>query len=89
MARRYATPIDRESAHEILERKISQAAEVRDQAPAAPAPRASAPRKAPKPQKGVIEEALDSRIAQNVGRQVARTVTQQIVRGIFGLLKSR
>ena len=58
-------------------------------APRAAAPRAAAPRKAPKPQKGVIEEALDSRIAQNMGRQVARTVTQQIVRGLFGLLKSR
>ena len=94
LARKYAAPVDRESAHEILARKIAEAAEVQDDAAAAPAPRATAPRatgarKAPRPQKGVIEEALDSRIAQNMGRQVARTVTQQIVRGIFGLLKGR
>jgi hypothetical protein len=32
---------------------------------------------------------MGSRIAQNVGRQVARTVTQQVMRGIFGMLKGK
>ena len=40
-------------------------------------------------QKGIVEEVLGSRIAQNVARQAARTVTQQVMRGLFGLLKSR
>jgi len=36
-----------------------------------------------------MEEVLGSRMAQNVARQATRTVTQSIVRGIFGMLKGR
>ena len=103
IARKYATPIDRESAHEILQRKIAEAETVQEPervsfgAPVTfreprnvepPRARRTTTSRARQP-KGVIEEALDSRLAQNVGRQVARTVTQQVVRGLFGLLKGR
>ena len=39
--------------------------------------------------KGIVEEVLGSRMAQNVARQATRTVTTQIVRGIFGMLRGR
>ena len=87
LARKYNTPIDRDSAHEILERKLAEAAKVPDAPAAAPAPRARAStRREPK---GVVEKALGSRMAQNVARQATRTVTQAVVRGLFGLLKGR
>jgi hypothetical protein len=35
----------------------------------------------------VVEEVLGSRMAQNVARQATRTFTQQVLRGIFGMLK--
>ena len=82
LAQKYSTPIDRESAHEILKRKIEESSE-----PATAAE--SRTRRAKKAPKGVVEEVLNSRMAQNVARQAARTVTQQVVRGIFGLLKGR
>jgi uncharacterized protein len=104
IAKKYSTPVDRESAHEILQRKIEEAEKVEEPQPVSFGPPVSfrEPRNVEPPRsrrtstarsrrepKGVIEEALDSRIAQNVGRQVARTVTQQVVRGLFGLLKGR
>ena len=36
-----------------------------------------------------MAEVFESRMAQNVARQATRTVTQSIVRGIFGMLKGR
>ena len=108
IARKYATPIDRESAHEILKRKLAEAAEVRDEAPAqAPPqrgewdpgpppyrdpqsrPRRTSTSRAPKKEKSVVDQIFNSRTAQNVARQATRTVTQQVIRGIFGLLKRR
>ncbi len=105
LATKYATPINRESAHEILQKKLEASAE-------APADdfgwkkdaddfewrkgqtgrgrgTTSTSRRAPKPEKSVVTEVLESRIAQNVARQATRTVTQSIVRGIFGMLKGR
>ncbi len=104
IASKYATALNRESAHEILQKKLEQsaaAAAAEETAPAqesddfawrkAPAPRrtAAAPRRAApaRQPKSVVEEVLESRIAQNVARQATRTVTQSIVRGIFGMLK--
>ena len=86
IASKYAHPIDRDSAHEILQRKIAASTE-----PVAPAATQQQTRgsRQPAQQKGVLEEVINSRIAQNVGRQVARTVTQQVVRGIFGMLRGK
>lgn len=75
VAPKYATAVDRESAHEMLQRKLEAAA-----APAAP-------------EKGMLEDVFNSPLAKTVIRtatsQAARTVTQQLVRGIFGMLKGR
>ncbi|MGZ7078603.1 MAG: helicase HerA-like domain-containing protein, partial [Thermoanaerobaculia bacterium] len=84
IASKYARAIDRESAHEILQRKIAQSVE---DVPPAPATRGTG--RAPAPQKGVLEEVLNSRMGKNVANQVARTVTQQVMRGIFGMLKGK
>jgi DNA helicase HerA-like ATPase len=97
LAPKYATALNRESAHEILQKKLEQSAaaaepsddfEWRKAAPAASRGRATSTR-APKQEKSVVEEVLGSRMAQNVARQATRTVTQSIVRGIFGMLKGR
>jgi DNA helicase HerA-like ATPase len=108
IAAKYATPINRESAHEILERKLAENVEEVHAAPAqgddfawrksgasAPAAddsewRTQAPaRRRPstvsrggRPQKSMTE-----RVIQAATTQATRTVTQQIVRGIFGMLK--
>ncbi|MBK5260796.1 MAG: DUF853 family protein [Thermoanaerobaculia bacterium] len=90
VAAKYSTPIDRESAHEILQRKLAESAGQEEPAPRATAHRQPASsRRAAKEPKGVVEEVLGSRMAQNVARQATRTITQQVVRGLFGLLKGR
>ena len=88
LAPKYSTAIDRESAHEILTKKINAAASVTAADEAAPQ-RAGARTATPKPEKSAFEEVMGSRMAQNVARQAARTVTQQVIRGIFGMLKGR
>jgi DNA helicase HerA-like ATPase len=80
IASKYSRTLDRESAHEILERKLAESAE-----PEAPPSR----RRSTKKEKGFIEEVLTSRTTQTAVRQVARTATSSIVRGLFGLLRGR
>ena len=97
IAPKYATPINRESAHEILKRKIEESATVEEPEPSrwqdeaddfewrksssrAPRRRTSSSR----PRTTALERTMN-----NVARQATRTVTQQIVRGIFGMLKGR
>lgn len=79
---RYETPVDRESAHEILKKKLDDAEqEVEVEEPARPS-RASTNRRR---QKTMTEKVLGSSVA----RQATRTVVQQVVRGIFGMLTKR
>ncbi|HYO79095.1 MAG TPA: helicase HerA-like domain-containing protein, partial [Thermoanaerobaculia bacterium] len=97
VATKYATPINRESAHEMLQKKLEQSAA------AEPEPRddfgwkqesddfewrnASKPasrKRASRPRQSAVE-----RTVQTVARQATRTVTQQVVRGIFGMLKGK
>lgn len=100
LASRYANAIDRESAHEILQRRMAEAAEVESkpvgfgraenvEPPRSRTVSTAGGRRSTREPKGVIGEVLESRMAQNMARQATRTVTQSIVRGIFGLLKSR
>jgi Bacterial protein of unknown function (DUF853). len=86
VASKYANPVDRESAHEILQKRLGApatagSATAGDAAPSAPAG------------KSVLDEVLGSPLAKSVIRtattQAARTVTQQVIRGIFGMLKGR
>lgn len=92
IATKYATTINRESAHEILQKKLEASAVVEPETGPTIEVRttSAAPRRtSARPPKTFIEEALGSRMAQNVARQATRTVTQSIVRGIFGMLKGR
>ncbi|HYI11449.1 MAG TPA: helicase HerA-like domain-containing protein [Thermoanaerobaculia bacterium] len=94
LATKYGTPINRESAHELLQKKLEASAaaeqEVSDDESDdfewrrnTPKRRSAAPR-ARAPRQSAIERTMN-----NVARQATRTVTQQIVRGIFGMLKGR
>ncbi|HSP15517.1 MAG TPA: helicase HerA-like domain-containing protein [Thermoanaerobaculia bacterium] len=73
LAPKYGNAIDRESAHEILARKITVAAQVPATAPT----------------KSTFEEIMGSGVVKAAATQAARSVTQQVVRGLFGLLKGR
>lgn len=81
-ATKYATVVDRESAHEILRRKLDSAAATEE--PEKERPR---PTKKPRKEKSVLEEVLSSRTAQTAARQATRSITQHVIRGLFGLLK--
>jgi len=103
VAKKYATPIDRESAHEILKRKLEEAAAVAPEEPRPSqdrsdrepwevpeqAPRRTTTTRRPRKEKSAVDQIFGSRMAQNVARQATRTVTQSIVRGLWGLLKGR
>jgi hypothetical protein len=82
LAPKYANAIDRESAHEILQRKIAGSAEAPEAVPA----RGGKPGAEPK---SAIAEVFSSPIVQTAARQAARSVTQQVVRGLFGLLRGK
>ncbi len=77
----YGTPVDRESAHEMLARRMEQAAEARTEA-AEEAKAAKAPRgRAAKSVAAVTVGALAGALGRTVGREV--------IRGMFGLLGAK
>jgi hypothetical protein len=92
IASKYRNAVDRESAREILQKRMAQAEaaapepEYKPLAPRAPAERRPAARKA-KEEKSVFAEVMGSRVAQTAARQAARTITSSVIRGIFGMLK--
>ncbi len=80
---RYAQAVDRDSAHEILVRKVEQGAEKAAQQPPPGPDRVSYPeqsrRRAPEQEKSVVTEVLESQAA----KQFMRTAAREIARGIF------
>jgi DNA helicase HerA-like ATPase len=87
LASKYANAIDRESAHEILQRKLADSSD--DPAPDS-APASSSRGAAKKPEeKGFLDEMMNSPMAKQVARQATRTILQQVSRGIFGMLRGR
>jgi DNA helicase HerA-like ATPase len=77
---KYAEPIDRESAHEVLAAKLEAGAakaesEAEAHKPAKPTP---APRRR-RAEKSVVEEVVGS----TAFRQVMRTAAREIIRGVF------
>ncbi len=79
---RYADRLDRESAAELLEARLAgddqKAEEVRER------PRPVPRRREPKP-----PEALADQVQDVLGSSMARQVTREVVRGIFGMLRRR
>jgi DNA helicase HerA-like ATPase len=88
---KYAEPIDRESARELLASRLEAGAAQAeaeksgrsDKTPAAPKPKAPAPRR--KPEKSMVEEVVTS----TTFRQVIRTAAREIVRGVLGTGRRR
>ena len=82
---RYAMPVDRESAMEILTAKLNDDREREEAAreAAKPAPRRE-PARRPK-----SDDDLLGGIGDLVNSRVAQQVTREVVRGLFGLLKRR
>ena len=78
VAQKYATPIDRESAQEILSKKLAAAAP-----PPGPVP-------GPEPRVPSRRRRGSSEIEKVVGaaaRQAARSITREVIRGVFGVLR--
>ncbi|MFN0188801.1 MAG: helicase HerA-like domain-containing protein, partial [Bacteroidia bacterium] len=74
MVKKYNQEVDRESAYEMLQQKISQTESEEE-----PKKKASPSKKE---EKSVVGEAIDS----TVGRQVARTLAREVTRGLLGVL---
>ena len=79
LARKYENVIDRDSAHEILQRKMAEVAQAEPE-PMPKASRANADSDFEKVAKSMVRAA---------GTTAARAITTQIVRGIFGMLKRK
>ena len=91
---KYAEALDRDSAHEMLARKLEAGAaaeaeeEARAKAEKAPADRVSYPKKsspAPQEQGSIVHDILTSPIAKDL----ARTAAREIFRGVFGTARRR
>jgi hypothetical protein len=77
----YGTPVDRESARELLARRLEQSAPA--QAPATPAP--------PTPRGGgsSTRAKLGAAVLGALGTTMARTVGRELVRGLMGMLGAK
>ncbi len=84
--KKYATPVDRESAYEILKARYdAKAAETAAEAPPPPGRgRGAATR--PADDAGVLGQVLNSSVGRSVIRTAAVAVTGTLVRGILGAL---
>ncbi len=80
---KYRTAIDRESAHEILKRKI-EAARVDEQEA-----RESIPTRTTAPRATRRRQSLGEKVAGNVARQATRTITTIVARELLGMLGIR
>jgi DNA helicase HerA-like ATPase len=74
LASKYNEVIDRESAFEILAKKLATANEEAEETPK--------PKKSAKPEKSTIEEISENTMV----RQVGRTVMKEVTRGLLGVL---
>jgi DNA helicase HerA-like ATPase len=83
IAAKYANAIDRESAHEILKKKL-EAPEPEPEPERAPrATRATKVRE----EKSIVEEVMTSRVMKNATNQAVRSLVREGMRGLFGMLK--
>ncbi len=80
LARKYNEVIDRESAFELLEKRMQDTREAEAE-PAAPAPRKESARPAPKE-----ESTLEKMSKNTMVRQVGNTVVRELARGLLGVL---
>lgn len=83
LVRKYNQEINRESAYEILTGKIQEVQEMQAAAKAEEAPKGRQ-----KEEKGMVSTVLESPVARQVGRAVAREITRGLL-GVLGLGGSR
>ena len=76
LAGSYGARIDRESARELLAKRLEAA-----QGEEKPAP--------PAPKKSAVKAAKDNPVVDFLTSRQGRTITREVVRGVFGLLKKR
>jgi len=89
IAPKYATSINRESAHEMLQKKLEQSVETREEVSEESQKDEFEWRQQTPRRRGRARQSAVERTVQTVARQATRTLTQQVVRGIFGMLKGR
>lgn len=82
LARKYAAVEDSHSAYEILTAKLEEAERMATEKQAAQEAAKPAGRTSRKPEKSTLEKVLDN----SVTRQIGRTATSTIVRGLLGAL---
>jgi hypothetical protein len=82
--KKYATMVDRESAHEILQARFAAAAAEASEAPPAAPPRGRSAANAT--DDSVLGQVLNSSVGRSVLRTAAVAVTGTLVRGIMGAL---
>ncbi len=93
LARKYNQTVDRESAYEILEKKIAQASTeehaeaMREQREKAAKTTTGAQRRG-RAEKSMLEEIMSSTLTRQVGRTVARELTRGLL-GVFGIKRRR
>jgi DNA helicase HerA-like ATPase len=87
LMREYGTAVNRESAYEMLAKRIEQSAPT----PAGPAPNTPYPEPAPSRSPGRVGKAVGAAavIAGVLKSSMARTVGRELVRGIFGMLTGK
>jgi DNA helicase HerA-like ATPase len=87
--KKYATAIDRESAHEVLDKRMHEGTEA-EQAPDAEAEPSPAKRgRATAAPKSAVEEILSSPVARAVATQAARTLTRTLLGALLGSPRRR
>jgi DNA helicase HerA-like ATPase len=85
----YADVIDRESAYELLAKRL-QAAPTPAQEPApAPAPPAPAPQRATKQEPGILQQVTESPAFTSMLRSAGTVIGREITRSIFGTSRRR
>ncbi|HEX9984047.1 MAG TPA: helicase HerA-like domain-containing protein [Thermoanaerobaculia bacterium] len=84
LAAKYGTPINRESAHEILQRKLAEAAAQETREEEWTPSRRPAKIREPKP---LSPPRTARRRGKSMGEQVMGTVTKEVTRGLMGILK--
>jgi uncharacterized protein len=85
----YGTAVDRESARELLAKRMAATTPPADAAPAGSGPGGSAPAgRGDKPAK-TLAQVVGAGVVGAMSSTVGRTVGREIVRGLFGLLGAK
>ncbi|HET8595580.1 MAG TPA: helicase HerA-like domain-containing protein [Intrasporangium sp.] len=93
LASKYAGVVDRESAYELLAKRL-QAAPTPEEEPAAPAPSPQAPapsgrQRAPKEEPGLVQQVVQSSAFRSMVRSAGTVIGREITRSIFGTSRRR